>query len=137
MGGLLTSFPSYRLALKTDPCSYCSRLKSYARSTLDHIYPRLNGGGRAKPGSKAKSSSGWENLTAACADCNTAKGTDSLLQFMLGRFKRHLKREQAKRRKWIYYDPTKAPAKALTPLQPQQKFASIGSLRELARLVIK
>ncbi len=131
---LLRDWPSYKLALKLDPCSYCSQAKNLDQSTIDHIKPRFNGGGRAKKGSKPRSSNSWQNLTGACYECNQLKSTDSLLWFMLGRFKRHLKREQAKKRKWIYYDPSKA-IKKPEPLQeaPQKPLQSMGSLAELAR----
>ncbi len=65
--------------LAYDPCSYCGRSGDYLLSKAtgngmgaDHIVARHVGGERD-----------WTNLTAACAACNSSKGTESLLHFLL------------------------------------------------------
>lgn len=68
--------PKYRATLQHDPCCYCGRPPI---STTDHIHPRAPGDGRAK------GSSGWANLTAACHQCNQQKDTAPLLLFFLTR----------------------------------------------------
>tara|TARA_A100001011_G_C14321067_1_gene850642 strand:+ start:635 stop:1153 length:519 start_codon:yes stop_codon:yes gene_type:complete len=47
-------------------CQYCSRKSNVM--TIDHIFPRNKGGKNT-----------WENLVAACVDCNAKKG-DNLLE---------------------------------------------------------
>lgn len=64
------SEPSYPAILLGDPCSYCGAPAEH----IDHIVPLSRGGG-----------GDWDNLTAACADCNMSKGAKSLLDFMLSR----------------------------------------------------
>lgn len=59
----------YREAVRRDPCAYCG---SEATDT-DHIDPKARGGG-----------DGWENLAAACAQCNRKKMTRPLLLSLLG-----------------------------------------------------
>jgi 5-methylcytosine-specific restriction endonuclease McrA len=58
-----TLAPNRRNILKRDryTCQYCGR--RYCKLTLDHVLPRSRGGG-----------STWENLVAACSDCNCDKG---------------------------------------------------------------
>lgn len=56
--------------LLADGCSYCSQ----PADTLDHIVPRINGGG-----------DDWSNLTGACRSCNSAKKDRDLLGFLLAR----------------------------------------------------
>jgi 5-methylcytosine-specific restriction endonuclease McrA len=58
----------YALFIANDPCTYCGRVAS----TVDHIVP-VNGGG----------SHGPENLTAACASCNSRKRDRSMLAFLV------------------------------------------------------
>lgn len=59
---------AYALVLRGDPCSYCGGPMQH----IDHIDPIALGG-----------SGSWDNLTAACADCNHVKGPRRLLDFML------------------------------------------------------
>jgi 5-methylcytosine-specific restriction endonuclease McrA len=47
-------------------CQYCGVLRSGAELTLDHILPRAQGG-----------LSTWENLVAACGECNRRKGNQT------------------------------------------------------------
>jgi 5-methylcytosine-specific restriction endonuclease McrA len=44
-------------------CQYCGRVFPSKDLTLDHITPRVQGGGNS-----------WENLVCACISCNTRKG---------------------------------------------------------------
>jgi 5-methylcytosine-specific restriction endonuclease McrA len=48
-------------------CQYCGR--ESGQLTLDHIEPRYRGGGHS-----------WQNLVAACPQCNRRKGGRSLTQ---------------------------------------------------------
>ena len=59
----------WRKTLQQDPCSYCGGTGGEA----DHIVARRNGG-RDR----------WLNLAGACRQCNRAKGTRSLLEFVAG-----------------------------------------------------
>ncbi len=43
-------------------CGYCARRGERATMTVDHVIPRAAGG-----------KSSWENLVAACSDCNGRK----------------------------------------------------------------
>jgi hypothetical protein len=52
------------LALCGHRCVYCGAGEEVAPLTVDHVEPRMRGGDRS-PG----------NLVAACAACNTAKGS--------------------------------------------------------------
>lgn len=56
--------------LHNDPCCYCGSTKHPI--VIDHIIPVSHGG-----------TSVWDNLTAACPDCNYLKSNKSLLQFVL------------------------------------------------------
>lgn len=53
--------------LRADPCSYCGAPGEHG----DHIVAIASGG-----------EVGWVNLTSACATCNHAKSSRSLLQFL-------------------------------------------------------
>lgn len=44
-------------------CQYCGRIFAVRELTLDHITPRVQGGGNS-----------WQNLVCACLKCNTRKG---------------------------------------------------------------
>lgn len=54
--------------LRADPCSYCGG----PAGTLDHVEPIARGGENI-----------WQNLTAACLNCNMRKHDTPLLKFML------------------------------------------------------
>lgn len=60
-------------------CAYCNVELTRTSLTRDHVTPRSAGGG---PG---------DNLVPSCGPCNRAKGSDSLLEFLVRR------REQATR----------------------------------------
>ncbi len=45
-----------------ETCQYCGRQPGRAALTLDHIVPRAQGGATT-----------WENIVAACRDCNARK----------------------------------------------------------------
>lgn len=57
----------YALILRGDPCCYCGAPMEH----VDHITPIARGGTGA-----------WDNLTAACASCNTRKSARDLLSFL-------------------------------------------------------
>lgn len=59
---------AYAEIIKGDPCSYCG----HPSDTIDHITALTSW-----------PTSAWTNLTAACRSCNSAKGTKSLLAFLL------------------------------------------------------
>ncbi len=44
-------------------CQYCGRIFPVRELTLDHVTPRVQGGGNS-----------WQNLVCACLACNTRKG---------------------------------------------------------------
>lgn len=44
-------------------CQYCGRAKPSSQLSFDHVMPRSRGG-----------ETSWENVVAACVDCNTKKG---------------------------------------------------------------
>jgi 5-methylcytosine-specific restriction endonuclease McrA len=60
----------YALVLRGDPCCYCGAPMEH----VDHIDPIARRGTGA-----------WDNLTAACADCNLRKSARPLLEFLLVR----------------------------------------------------
>lgn len=64
-----SSLDYVRLLLK-DPCSYCFG----SGGTIDHIIPVAMGG-----------TNDWWNLTSACKSCNSSKGSENLLAFLLRR----------------------------------------------------
>ncbi len=57
----------YGEVLAADPCCYCG----VPSDQIDHIDPIARGG-----------DAGWENLTAACKNCNQRKHAKSLLAFL-------------------------------------------------------
>jgi 5-methylcytosine-specific restriction endonuclease McrA len=68
--GVVTSTGPYRLMLRHgDVCAYCKG----PAGTLDHITPKY----------RRVEYEGPRNLTSACHRCNSAKGTTSLLMFLL------------------------------------------------------
>ncbi len=69
-GNATTSDAAYVEVLTADPCSYCGAPMEH----LDHIDSLSHGGAGS-----------WENLTAACADCNMSKQAKPLLAFLLHR----------------------------------------------------
>lgn len=82
--------PARVASVKGEPCAYClsvatpprpgtphchSRARAHRLSlTVDHIVPFAAGGRDT-----------WENRTAACFACNSAKGTTGALLFMVAR----------------------------------------------------
>lgn len=58
-------------ALQQDPCAYCGVRPC---GTTDHITP-VGEGGKGT----------FDNLTGCCPDCNVAKDTSTLLEFLLRR----------------------------------------------------
>ena len=61
---------AYVAVLRHDPCSYCGE----SATSVDHIQPRSAGGAHD-----------WDNLTAACGPCNSAKRDKPLLLWMAAR----------------------------------------------------
>lgn len=68
--------------LRKDPCAYCGEYYRYPKghkragkihATIDHIHPKGKGGKNV-----------WTNYTAACEGCNSRKGSNSLLGYLLG-----------------------------------------------------
>jgi hypothetical protein len=57
---LTANKPSRTLVLKRDAC--CQYCESRKNLTIDHVLPKSRGGGDT-----------WENMVAACIDCNNAK----------------------------------------------------------------
>lgn len=62
----------YVRILRGDPCCYCGN--HVERIEIDHITPVSDGGDGA-----------WDNLTPSCRSCNAAKGSRTLLSFLLER----------------------------------------------------
>jgi 5-methylcytosine-specific restriction endonuclease McrA len=60
----------YMEIVLADPCAYCGGASAH----IDHIEPLAQGGEH-----------GWDNFTAACANCNKRKHTKPLLAFLRGR----------------------------------------------------
>lgn len=58
---------AYSEILRSDPCAYCGG----PAGTIDHIEPVIAGG-----------SNDWDNLTAACNNCNSQKRKSPLLIFL-------------------------------------------------------
>lgn len=56
-------------------CVYCNEELTPTSRTQDHVIPRCRGGSQL----------GRENLEPACFDCNSAKGDQSLLEFLVTR----------------------------------------------------
>jgi hypothetical protein len=54
-------------------CVYCGTVATADGLSVDHVQPRVKGG----------DSSGG-NVVTACIPCNTAKGSRSLVQFLMG-----------------------------------------------------
>ena len=69
---------AYNAALSRDPCSYCGG----PAGETDHIVPRSEAGGNTGLDHAIPE---LENLTAACADCNRAKGGTPLLLYLATR----------------------------------------------------
>lgn len=68
--------------LRRDPCSYCGTIQvkpqghkkaGKIHASIDHIHPKGHGGLNS-----------WGNYAAACNDCNSRKGDNSLLGYLLG-----------------------------------------------------
>lgn len=63
-GRLKVAFSRYNVFLRDlFVCQYCGTECNSKDLTFDHVVPRSRGGG-----------TNWENIVAACASCNTAKG---------------------------------------------------------------
>jgi hypothetical protein len=74
-GGHQRAMREFRLfALKHWPrCQWCGLLLRPGTATVDHLWPRSQGGGN-----------GWGNLVLSCADCNWEKGSRPAERFPLG-----------------------------------------------------
>ena len=70
----------YRKMLMTEPCSYCNG----PSGSIDHIQAVSKGG-----------SPWWDNQTPACKKCNGTKGNRPLLEWMVWRNKRIVKKAEA------------------------------------------
>lgn len=62
------------LALCGERCVYCGADAAQGELTVDHVEPRMRGGDRTAG-----------NLVAACATCNTAKGSLPAWRYLAGR----------------------------------------------------
>lgn len=59
------AFTRFNVFLRDEwTCQYCGNEFKTHELTFDHVIPRSRGGG-----------TNWENIVAACRDCNTAKGS--------------------------------------------------------------
>jgi len=61
--------------VRRDPCAYCGATEEFWKPGevgADHIVPIVTGG-----------ELDWTNLTGSCRDCNSSKGSLSLLSFLL------------------------------------------------------
>lgn len=76
-----------------DPCAYCGEYKR-GQMTRDHILPKAHGG-----------RNGWENITAACNNCNRKRGHRPLLIYLLSRGLS--KKQQKARGLWHTNNPEK------------------------------
>lgn len=61
-------------------CQYCGRRFPVRELTIDHVVPRVQGGGNS-----------WTNLVCACVRCNTRKGGRTPLQASMALVKRPTK----------------------------------------------
>jgi hypothetical protein len=65
----------WRRVLRKDPCSWCGKPASkQGVCTLEHIEPRSHGG-----------ADDVTNLVEACPPCNSQRGAETLLFFLLAR----------------------------------------------------
>lgn len=64
--------------LRADPCAYCGRAPA---GTADHIEPQR---GNRKPRGEGGAHT-WLNLAGACEACNSSKGSELLLDFLMRR----------------------------------------------------
>lgn len=68
---------TWEAMVRADPCAFCGRRPA---GEVDHIVPRRRN--LTSPG-VVKGENAFSNSAAACRDCNDAKGTQSLLLFLL------------------------------------------------------
>jgi 5-methylcytosine-specific restriction endonuclease McrA len=68
-------YKAYKLALRNDPCFYCST----PSEGLDHITPQSKGG-----------ANNYTNVIGACSPCNSRKADRTLLEFMLAELDRRV-----------------------------------------------
>jgi hypothetical protein len=61
--------------IRNDPCAFCSRSRG---GTVDHIEPK----DPAIPTRGIGGCHSWVNYTSACQNCNSSKGSESLLMFL-------------------------------------------------------
>ena len=64
----------FERVLRSDPCAWCALRPSALKGTVEHVIPRGAGG----------DNTAW-NIVGACSACNGARGTRSLLVFLLDR----------------------------------------------------
>ncbi len=69
-------------------CQYCGKRFSATDLTLDHVVPRVQGGGNS-----------WSNLVCACMRCNTKKGGRTPRQANMHLINKPIKPEQCEARK--------------------------------------
>ena len=71
----------YRQIVKNDPCVWCDE----PSESIDHIHPRSYGGANH-----------WMNFAPTCVNCNSTKGSMSMLEFMLWRSTGGRRKDRAK-----------------------------------------
>lgn len=83
--------------VKDDPCVYCGRTNAELQAgagnprdnymSLEHIIPESKGPGNPAraglPRDWGRGARLWENAAAACRDCNTARGSQGWLRWLL------------------------------------------------------
>lgn len=75
-------------------CAYCDRQLSDRDATIDHIVPKHKGGHNTR-----------NNLACACSDCNKAKGSMGVFEYMNINHRHYSEQRVGKIKDWMEQKP--------------------------------
>lgn len=75
-------------------CAYCDRQLNEGTATIDHVIPKHKGGHNTR-----------NNLVCACSNCNKAKGSLSVFDYMNAEHRYYSEQRVAKIQDWMKQKP--------------------------------
>lgn len=75
-------------------CAYCDKTLSGCDATIDHIVPKHKGGHNTR-----------NNLACACSNCNRAKGSQHVFEYMSPSHRYYSEQRVGKIRRWMEQKP--------------------------------
>jgi CRISPR/Cas system Type II protein with McrA/HNH and RuvC-like nuclease domain len=94
-------------------CAYCDRQLNEGTATIDHIVPKHKGGHNTR-----------NNLACACSNCNKAKGSQSVFDYMNVEHRNYSEQRVAKIQNWMEQKPC---SMKITSSEKEDAYSNNGS----------